>query len=188
MVGVLLLVGTIGSLCSMSPDFIIGNFPFGKIGVDIVNKITKEIPYNDISILGTTAMLSKHNDVFALEYVYIADYTLNPVTKCKWVSQLIILGYKGQCDAVPIKCINHPKETLPNEIRIPFSFRFSGHVHGSLGSILTRNRDTSIILPLSDEDYEYIKKHWDEMDYVERFWWLVDRGFYKKYVVQSDNQ
>lgn len=172
----------------MKFDHIYSNPPFGKIGVDIVNKITKEVPYNDISILGTTAMLSKHNDVLALEYVYINEHTLSPVTKCKWVRQVILLGYKGKCGVVPIKCINHPKEIMPNEIRIPFVFRCSGYVHAPLKAILTRNRDTSIILSLSDEDYEYIKEHWDNMTYVERFWWLVEKGLYKKYVVPSDNQ
>lgn len=172
----------------MTFDHIYSNPPFGKIGVDIVNKITKETPYNDISILGTNAMLSKHNDVLALEYVYIEDYTLNPVTKCKWVGQLVLLGHKGECDVVPIKYINQPKEILPNEIRIPFNSRGVGKANKSLNCILTRNRDTSIILSLSDEDYDYIKKHWDEMSHVERFWWLVDKGLYKKYVVQSDNQ
>lgn len=172
----------------MTFDQIYSNPPFGKIGVDIVNKITKEIPYNDISILGTTAMLSKHNDVLALEYAYIEDYTLSPVTKCKWVAQLIMLGHKGKCDVVPSKAYSGRKEEKPNEIRISFGSSGVGKVHASLNCILTRNRDTSIIMSLSDEDYEYIKEHWDEMIDVERFWWLVDKGFYKKYVVQSDNQ
>ena len=169
-------------------DNIIGNFPYGKIGVDITNFILKEISYNDISLLGTTAMLSKHNDVLALEHVYIEGYTLSPVTKCKWVVQLILLGHKGKCDVIPGKLINHPKEIMPNEIRMAFSLRRSGNMRVTLKSILTRNRDTSIILSLSDKDYEYIKKHWDGMSYVERFWLLVDKGLYKKYVVQSDNQ
>ena len=164
----------------MTFDHIYSNPPFGKIGVDIVNKITKEIPYNDISILGTTSMLSKHNDVLALEYVYIEDYTLNPVTKCKWVTQLILLGHKGKCDVIPIKCINHPKEILPNEIRTPFTARGGGRMSVSFSCITTRNRDTSIILSLSDEDYEYIKVHWDNMSRVELFWWLLDRGLYSK--------
>lgn len=173
----------------MTFDHIYSNPPFGKIGVDIVNKITKEIPYNDISILGTTAMLSKHNDVLALEYVYIADYTLNPVTKCKWVYQLILLGHKGKCDVIAhSKYSGIAKEERPNEIRIPFSDHIKCLVVECTKVITTRNRDTSFILSLSDEDYEYIKKHWNEMSYVERFWWLVDQGFYKKYVVQSDNQ
>ena len=172
----------------MTFDHIYSNPPFAKLGVDIVNKITKEISYNDISILGTTAMLSKHNDVLALEYVYIGDYVLSPITKCKWVRQLILLGHKGKCDVIPIKCNNHPKEIMPNELRIPFIERGSGHVNENIQRLLTRNRDTSIILSLSYEDYEYIKGHWDNMTYVERFLWLVDRGFYKKYVVQSDNK
>lgn len=172
----------------MKFDYIYSNPPFGKIGVDIVNKITKEIPYNDISILGTTAMLSKHNDQLALEYAYIEDYTLSPITKCKWVSQLIILGYKGQCDVVPNICYIHTKEERPNEIRIPFNEIAKGRVVECVKVITTRNRDTSKIMSLSDEDYEYIKKHWGGMTYIDRFWWMVDRGFYKKYVVQSDNQ
>lgn len=172
----------------MTFDHIYSNPPFGKIGVDIVNKITKEIPYNNISILGTTAMLSKHNDCLALEYVYIEEYTLNPVTKCKWVGQLILLGHKGECDVVPSKAYNGRKEERPNELRVTFGTSGSGLFHGTIYTRTTRNRDTSIILSLSDEDYEYIKKHWDEMPHVDRFWWLVDRGMYKKYVVQSDNQ
>ena len=172
----------------MTFDHIYSNPPFGKIGVDIVNKITKEIPYNDISILGTTAMLSKHNDCLALEYVYIESYTLNPVTKCKWVSQLILLGYKGSCDVVPSKKCNGRKEEMPNEIRIPFSDIAKGRVMECSKIITTRNRDTSTIMSLSYEDYEYIKEHWDGMDYIQRFWFMVEKGFYKKYVVQSDNQ
>ena len=173
----------------MTFDFILMNPPFGKIGVDIVNKITKEIPYNDISILGTTAMLSKHNDVLALEYIYIGDYTLSPVTKCNWVKQLILLGHKGHCDVVTSsKYTGKSKEENPNELRIPFSDTAKGVVTECSKIITTRNRNTSIILSLSDEDYEYIKEHWDDMSYVERFWWLVDKGLYRKYVVQSDNQ
>ena len=173
----------------MKFDHIYSNPPFGKIGVDIVNKITEEIPYNDISLLGTTAMLSKHNDCLDLEYVYIEDYTLNPVTKCKWVSQLILLGHKGECDVVPSKAYcGQRKEEKPNEFRVTFGAEGSGLFYGTIYTRTTRNRDTSTILSLSDEDYEYIKKHWDEMPHVERFWWLVDRGLYKKYVVQSDNK
>ena len=173
----------------MTFDHLYSNPPFGKIGVDIVNKITKEIPYNDISILGTTAMLSKHNDCLALEYVYIADYTLNPVTKCKWVSQLILLGHKGSCDVLnKISYSGIAKEEKPNELRLQFGKASSGRNQGTLKSKITRNRNTSTILSLSNEDYEYIKEHWDSMTHVERFWWLVDKGLYKKYVVQSDNQ
>ena len=173
----------------MTFNNIIGNFPYGKIGVDITNFIIKEIPYNDISMLGTTAMLSKHNDVLALEYVYIEKYTLSPVTKCKWAAQLILLGHKGKCDVVPSKAhYAQRNEEKLNELRIAFGARCTGQFRGTIYANTTRNRDTSTILSLSDEDYEYIKKHWDEMPHVERFWWLVDKGFYKKYVVQSDNQ
>ena len=168
----------------MTFDCIYSNPPFGKIGVEIVNKITKEIPYNDISILGTTAMLSKHNDQLALEYVYIGDYTLNPVTKCNWVEQIILLGYKGKCDVVPSKAYRGRKEEKPNKFRVTFGANGSGLFQGTIYTRTTRNRNTSIILSLSDEDYEYIKEHWDDMSYVERFWWLVDKGLYKKYVVQ----
>lgn len=167
----------------MTFDHIYSNPPFGKIGVDIVNKITKEIPYNDISILGTTAMLSKHNDVLSLEYVYIEDYILSPITKCKWVDQLILLGHKGECDVVPIRYYTYKKEEKHNEIRIPFILVASGSLHISSRTLFTRNRVSSKIMSLSDEDYEYIEKHWDEMSYIERFWWLVDKGLYKKYVV-----
>ena len=142
----------------MTFDNIYSNPPFGKIGVDIVNKITKEVPYNEISILGTTAMLSKHNDVLALEYAYIEDYTLNPVTKCKWVGQLILLGHNGSCDVIPKKSSRRPKEIWPNEIHIPFSPSGTGKICESSRKLITRNRDTSVILSLSDEDYEYIKK------------------------------
>lgn len=38
------------------------------------------------------------------------------------------------------------------------------------------------MLSLSDEDYEYIKAHWDNMTRVERFWWLHDHGFFKNYI------
>ena len=169
-------------------DHIYSNPPFGKIGVDIVNKITKEIPYNDISILGTAAMLSKHNDVLALEYVYINEHILSPLTKCKWVAQIILLGHKGKCDVVPSKTYSGRKDEKSNELRVTFGAHGSGLFQGTIYTRTTRNRNTSIILSLSDEDYEYIKKHWDEMSHVERFWWLVDRGMYKKYVVQSDNQ
>lgn len=172
----------------MKYDFILMNPPYGKIGCDITKFILKEIPYNDISLLGTTAMLSKYNDCLALEYVYIENYTLSPTTKCKWVAQLILLGHKGKCDVVPSKAYNGRKQEKPNEVRIPFSGTAKGFVMERSKIITTRNRDTSIILSLSDEDYEYIKKHWEDMSYVERFWWLVDRGMYRKYVVQPDNQ
>lgn len=59
-------------------DNIISNPPYGSIGVDIVSKIMYDVPHNDISILGTRAMLCKHNKHLALEYVYIERYTLSP--------------------------------------------------------------------------------------------------------------
>ena len=174
----------------MNFENIIGNPPYEKIGVDITNFILKQIPYNNISLLGTTAMLSKHNDVLALEYVYIEDYTLSPVTKCKWVGQIILLGHKGKCDVIASSYYvgRRKKEQKPNELRFQFGQQQSGKNQGTILSKTTRNRDTSSILSLSDEDYEYIKKHWDGMSYIERFWWLMDKGLYKKYVVQSDNQ
>ena len=172
----------------MNFENIIGNPPYGKIGVDITNFILKQISYNDISILGTTAMLSKHNDVLALEYAYIRYYILNPVTKHTWVSQLILLGHKGKCDVIHTKFCRNPKEIVPNEVRLPFTVGHNGTADISMKCLISRNRDTSYIMSLSDEDYEYIKKHWDNMTYVERFWWLMDKEFYKKYVVQSDNQ
>ena len=168
----------------MTFDNIIANPPYSKIGTDIVNKIIKEVSYRDISILGTRAMFKKHNDVLNIEYVYITDYTLSPLTKCKWVKQIVLLGYKGQCSFIP-KRSHHArdlKSEQPNEIRIPFSRECTGMFNMSLSNILYRKRSTSIILSLNDGDYEYIKKHWDNMTCIERFWWLHDHVFFNNYI------
>ena len=165
-------------------DNIIANPPYSKLGTDIVNKIIKEVPYKDISMLGTRAMFKKHNDVLNIEYVYICDYTLSPVTKCKWVKQIILLGHKGQCKFMPKRShtVKEIKTEQPNEIRITFSNEGSGIFSMTLNNILYRKRSTSIILPLSDGDYEYIKNHWDNMTRIGRFWWLHDHGFFSRYV------
>lgn len=168
----------------MTFDNIIANPPYSKLGVDIVNKIIKEVPYRDISILGTRAMFKKHNDVLNIEYVYIENYTLSPVTKCKWVKQIILLGHKGQCSVIPKRSYDsrYVKSEQPNEIRITFSNVASGALCMTLSNILYRKQSNSVMLSLSDGDYEYIKAHWDNMTLVERFWWLHDHGFFKRYI------
>lgn len=165
-------------------DCILANPPYAKIGCDIVNKIMYDVPHEDISLLGTRAMLGKHNKHLALEYVYIEDYVLNPVCKVKWVQQLILLGHKGSCNVADTTYYEgHRVEEKPNEIRVSF-MRASACVCGSIKTLLVRNRATSMILSVSDEDYEYIKKHWDKMNYIERFWWLHDHGLYKRFIEQ----
>lgn len=166
----------------MTFDHIIGNFPYGKIGVDITNKILNNIEYKDISLLGTNAMLGKHNDCLALEYVYIEGYTLSPISKCPWVRQLVLLGHKGSCTVIKSVHIPRNAEVQPNEIRISFGNQGNGQVRMNIDTLLTRNRNTSIIISISDKDMEYVKAHWNTMNYVERFWWLVQHRFYKKYI------
>lgn len=165
-------------------DNIIANPPYSKLGTDIVNKIIKEVPYKDISMLGTRAMFKKHNDVLNIEYVYICDYTLSPVIKCKWVKQIILLGHKGQCKFMPKRSysVREIETEKLNEIRIAFSMVGSGQFNTTLINILYRKWSTSIILSLCDEDYEYLKNHWDNMTCVGRFWWLHDHGFFSRYV------
>lgn len=169
----------------MTFDHIIANPPYGKIGVDITNKILNDIEYKDISILGTSAMLSKHNDCLSLEYVYIEGRTLSPITKCPWVCQLILLGHKGSCTVIKSVHIPRNMEVQPNEIRIPFNYQGSGQVRAKIDIMLTRNRNTSIIISISDKDMEYVKAHWGNMNYVERFWWLVEHRFYNKYIINE---
>ena len=168
----------------MNFDCILANPPYAKIGCDIVNKIVYDVPHKDISLLGTRAMLGKHNKRLALEYVYIEDYVLNPVCKVSWVQQLILLGHKGSCNVVsPTRYEGQVHlEERPNELRIEFTAEGKGVTHETLKPLLTRNRTTSLILSVSDEDYEYIKTHWNDMSYVERFWWLHDHGLYKRFV------
>jgi len=169
----------------MNFDNILANPPYGKIGCDIVNKIMHDVPHKDISLLGTVTMLGKHNKRLALEYVYIGDYVLNPVCKVKWVSQTILLGHKGSCNVVSATYYEgHRVEEKPNEIRVPFLRASSGVVRGSLKTFLVRNRATSLIMSVSDEDYEYIKTYWDGMNIIERFWWLHDHGLYKRFIEQ----
>lgn len=167
---------------------IIANPPFGKIGVDITNIIMDEIPHEDIVILGTRAMLCKHNERLELEYVYIEEHILDPATECKWVKQIILLGYKGRCKVVPATYYRSSSEVKPNEIRFAFSEAFRGKSRMLFETLLTRNRETSMMISLSDEDYEYLKEHWTEMDYVERFWWMHDHGLYSRFVpIQEEN-
>ena len=168
----------------MTFDNIIANPPYSKIGTDIVNKIIKEVSYRDISILGTRAMFRKHNDVLNIEYVYIADYTLSPVAKCKWVQQIVLLAHKGQCSVIPrrSRMARYLKSEQPNEIRISFSNEGNGRFKMALSNILYRKRSTSTILLLNDGEYEYIKAHWDNMTGIERFWWLHDHGFFNRYI------
>ena len=172
----------------MTFDNIIGNFPYGKIGVDITNKILNDIEYKDISLLGTNAMLSKHNDCLALEYVYIEGYVLRSITKCPWVNQLILLGHKGSCTVIKPVHIPRNAKVQPNEIRIAFGRQGDGQVRMNIDTLLTRNRNTSIIISISDKDMEYVKAHWNNMNYVERFWWLVEHQFYKKYIINEEKR
>jgi hypothetical protein len=144
-----------------------------------------DVPHEDISLLGTRAMLCKHNKRLALEYVYIEDYVLNPVCEVKWVQQIILLGHKGSCNVTPWQAVEgHRAEIKPNELRVMFSRGGSGKICQSLESLLTGNRRSSLILSVSDEDYVYIKEHWDEMDRIQRFWWMHDHGFYRRFIEQ----
>lgn len=168
----------------MTFDNIIANPPYSKIGCDITKYILDNVSYRDISMLGTRAMFKKHNDVLNIEYIYINGYTLSPVTKCKWVEQIVLLGHKGHCEVIPKRSYRAKgiKSEQPNEIRIAFSNEGTGELSMTLSNILNRKRTTSIIISLSDEDYEYIKAHWNNMTHVERFWWLHDHGFFKRYI------
>ena len=141
-----------------------------------------EIPHEDIVILGTRAMLLKHCDKLALEYCYIENYVLNPITKCKWVRQMILLGYKGCCKVIPSKDYEYNRPEQPNEIRFDFNSVGGGRLSESLNCLFTRSRKSSKMLSLSDEDFRYIKEHWYDMSYVERFWWLHDHGLYKQFL------
>lgn len=165
-------------------DNIIANPPYSKLGTDIVNKIIKEVSYRDISVLGTRAMFKKHNDVLDIEYIYIENHILSPVTKCKWVKQIILLGHNGQCKVIPKRSYlaRDVKSEQPNEIRITFSNEGNGMFRMTLSNLLSRKRSTSMMLSLTDSDYEYIKAHWGNMTLVERFWWLHDQGFFKRYI------
>lgn len=71
-------------------------------------------------MLGTRAMFNKHNDVLDIEYVYITDLVLNPLSKVKWVKQVILLGHKGHCEVVPSRISRHHYPECSNEIRVPF--------------------------------------------------------------------
>ena len=166
----------------MTFDNIIANPPYSKIGCDITKYVLNNVSYKDISILGTRSMFRKHNDVLSIEYVYITNWVLNPLSKVNWVQQLILLGHKGHCEVIPAKVHSHGCPEQPNEIRVPFTIGHSGDLKASINALLTRNRKTSHILYLSDEDYEYIKAHWSDMTRIERFWWLYDKGLYNKYI------
>ena len=165
----------------MTFDNIIANPPYSKIGCDITKYVLNNVSYKDISMLGTRAMFRKHNDVLNIEYVYIADWVLNPLSKVKWVQQVILLGHKGHCEVIPDKVHSHNCPEHLYEIRVPFPKGYTGELCISLKYLLTRSRKTSYILYLSDGDYEYIKTHWDNMTRVERFWWLYDKGLYTRY-------
>ena len=165
----------------MTFDNIIANPPYSKIGCDITKYILDNVSYRDISMLGTRVMFRKHNDVLNIEYVYITDWVLNPLSKVKWVEQVILLGHKGHCEVIPTKAVRYHYPEHPNEIRVPFPLESSGDIHISLNPLLTRNRKTSCILYLLDEDYEHVRAHWNNMTRTERFWWLYDKGLYTRY-------
>lgn len=165
----------------MTFDNLIANPPYSKLGCDITKYILENVSYRDISMLGTRAMFRKHNDVLKIEYVFIKNWVLNPLSKVKWVKQVILLGHKGHCEVVPARLSCHYCPERTNEIRLPFIQGYTGDLHISLNTLLTRNRNTSYILYLSDGDYEYLKTHWDNMVSTERFWWLHDKGFYTRY-------
>ena len=164
-------------------DFILSNCPFGTAGISIVNKLMEEVPSNEVSLLGTTQMLSKHNDQLALEYVYIEKNVLKPKIRFNWVQQMIVLGWTGKCKVCPTKYYSHKEEPKPNEIRITYALQGGGEIRMSINAMLNRNRDTSVMLSLSDKDYKYFLEHWKDMDNVDRFHWLVDMGLYKRFEI-----
>lgn len=99
-----------------------------------------------------------------------------------------MLGYKGSCKVIPSKQYTSSTPEQPNEIRVDFSSVKDGQIGTSLNFLQTRNRETSMMISLSDEDYEYLKEHWAEMERVERFWWMHDHGLYSRFVpIQEEN-
>lgn len=167
----------------MHPDLIIANSPYGKIGVDITNHIMNQVPHKDISILGTRAMLLKHCDKLALEYCYIENYVLNPLTKVKWVGQLILLGYTGKT-LVSEQRTHRTRdkgweEPHKREFRVPFSSDFGGNITHSYERLINRSRSTSIIIELTEDEWEKLK-NWDNWNPYERFLFCIEIGMYRR--------
>ena len=167
-------------------DFIMANPPYSHIGCDITKYLLEEVPHNEISLLGTTQMLSSHNDQLAMEYVYIEKNVLKPKIRFNWVQQMIVLGWTGKCKVYPTKYYSHKEEPKPNEIRITYALQGGGEIRMSVNAMLNRNRSTSVMLSLSDKDYKYFLKHWKDMDNVDRFYWLVDIGLYKSFEIVEE--
>lgn len=167
---------------------ILANPPFGKIGVDITNIIMNEIPHEDIVILGTRTMLLKHCDKLALEYAYIENYVLNPFTKVKWVSQIIILGHPGKTlvseqrtHRITEKGWEYPHE---REFRIPFIRCTGGNLIISYKCSITRSRSSSLIIELTEDEWEKLKNR-DNLNPYERFMFCIEIGGYRHLEIVS---
>ena len=169
---------------------IIANPPFGKIGVDITNIIMNKIPHEDIVILGTRAMLLKHCDKLALKYCYIDNYVLNPITKCKWVEQMILLGCNGKTlvseqrtHRTTEKGWEEPHE---REFRSPFMLSNNGNITIYYRTLTTRSRDSSLIVELTEEEWEKLKS-WDKWNTYERFLFCIEIGMYRRLEILEEN-
>lgn len=169
---------------------IIANPPFGKIGVDITNIIMDEIPHQDIVILGTRAMLLKHCDKLALKYCYIENYVLNSLTKCKWVKQIVLLGCNGKTVVseqrtrrITEKGWEEPHE---RELRVSFMECSNGNIRSSYEKLTTRSRSSSLIVELTDDEWEKLK-NWDSWSSYERFLFCVEVGMYRRLEILEEN-
>lgn len=174
----------------MQIDNIIANPPYGKIGVDITNHIMNQVPHKDISILGTRAMLLKHCDKLALKYCYIENYVMNPLTKVKWVSQIILLGHNGKTlvSEQRTHCIKEKdwEEPHKREFRIPFMESSSGNLRHSYKCIKSRSRSTSLIVELTEDEWEKLK-NWDNWNPYERFLFCIEIGMYRRLEIEPTN-
>lgn len=82
----------------MTPDLILSNPPYGKIGVDITKQLMENHNDSQMAILGTKSMFNKYYNQIALEYVQVGEYQYDPkggkTRKMDWnVSQAILLGW-----------------------------------------------------------------------------------------------
>lgn len=116
----------------MTPDLILSNPPYGKIGVDITKYLMANHNDSQMSILGTKGMFNKHYRTVALEYVQVGEYQYDPkggkTKKLSWgVKQAILLGWhrKGHTwtEVIPKGTLYRGSDVRLNSKHAPFMDR-----------------------------------------------------------------
>jgi hypothetical protein len=78
------------------------------------------------------------------------------------------------------------EEPHEREFRLPFMTATNGNIRESYECITTRSRSTSLIVELTEEEWEKLK-NWGNWNKKERFLFCIEIGVYRRLEILEEN-